>query len=166
MHFWKRAFVRAWLYCEVKKGTADVRKKNQNPVWKRSGLDGGYGRGISELLPPMVAAEEDGAEEQGYREESYEAWCDGTADDRGIPDIDAGSLEELVEKKMMLDVLEEAMESLLPNERELAEKVFGEDMSVCEYARLKGENRRTLAFRKGKVLDKLRDFFEDKGIEL
>lgn len=105
-------------------------------------------------------------EEKGYREESYEAWCDGMADDRGIPDIDAGSLEELAEKKMLLDVLEEAMESLLPNERELAEKVFGEDMSVCEYARLKGENRRTMAFRKGKVLDKLRDFFEDKGIEL
>lgn len=104
--------------------------------------------------------------EKGYREESYEAWCDGTADDKGIPDIDAGSLEELVEKKMLLDVLEEAMESLFPNERELAEKVFGEDMSVCEYARLKGENRRTLAFRKGKVLDKLRHFFEDKGIEL
>lgn len=104
--------------------------------------------------------------EQGYREESYEAWCDGTADDRGIPHIDAGSLEELVEKKMLLDVLEEAMESLLPNERELAEKVFGEDMSVCEYVRLKGENRRTMSFRKGKVLDKLRNFFEDKGIEL
>ena len=91
---------------------------------------------------------------------------DGTADDRGIPHIDAGSLEELVEKKMLLDVLEEAMESLLPNERELAEKVFGEDMSVCEYVRLKGENRRTMSFRKGKVLDKLRNFFEDKGIEL
>lgn len=43
-HFWERAFVRAWLYCEVKKGTADVRKKNQNPVRKRSGLGGGYRR--------------------------------------------------------------------------------------------------------------------------
>lgn len=46
VHFWKRAFVRAWLYCEVKKGTADVRNKNQNPVRKRSGMDGGHGRGI------------------------------------------------------------------------------------------------------------------------
>ena len=45
MHFWKKAFVRAWLYCEKKKGTVKVRKKNQNPVWKRSGLDGGFGRG-------------------------------------------------------------------------------------------------------------------------
>lgn len=32
-------------------------------------------------------------EEKGYREESYKARCDGMADDRGIPDIDAGSLE-------------------------------------------------------------------------
>lgn len=63
-------------------------------------------------------------EARGYTEESYEAWRDGMADDRGIPDIDAGNLEELVEKKMLLDVLEEAMESLLPNERELAEKVL------------------------------------------
>lgn len=63
--FLKRAFVRAWLYCEVKKGTADVGKKNQNPVRKRSGMDGGYGRGISEILPPVVAAEEGGAEEPG-----------------------------------------------------------------------------------------------------
>ena len=60
----------------------------------------------------------------------------------------------------------EAMDSLLPDERELASKVFGEDVSICEYARMKGENKRTLAFRKGKVLEKLRDFFKERGFDI
>ena len=48
------------------------------------------------------------------------------------------SLEEMMEKKAMLEVLKEALDSLMPEERELAEKVFGEEMSVCEFARQKG----------------------------
>ena len=58
-----------------------------------------------------------------------------------------------------LGVLQDAMDSLLPEERELAAKVFGEEMSVCEYARVTGGNRRTLDFRKNKVMEKLRHFF-------
>ncbi len=57
-----------------------------------------------------------------------------------------------MEKKLLLGVLADAMDSLLPEERELAMKVFGEDMSVYEYARVKGGNRRTLDFRKNKVM--------------
>ena len=49
---------------------------------------------------------------------------------------------------------------------ELAMKVFGEEMSICEYAKTKGENRRTLAFRKDKVLEKLRYFFREHGIDV
>ena len=64
----------------------------------------------------------------------------------------AESMEELAEKRMLLDVLRDAMDSLLPEERELAMKVFGEEMSVYEYARVTGGNRRTLDFRKNKVL--------------
>lgn len=54
-----------WLYREVKKGNLYGRSKNQYPVRKEGSLDGGYGRRVSELLPPMVAAEEMGAEEPG-----------------------------------------------------------------------------------------------------
>lgn len=105
-------------------------------------------------------------EEQGYTEESYEAWREYSADDMGIRDMDAESIEELQEKKMLLGILEEALESLLPDERELAEKVFGEDMSVCEFSKLAQRNRRTLAFQKNKVLEKLRDFFRKNGIDV
>lgn len=38
----------------------------------------------------------------------------------GIRDMDAESIETLLEKKMLLGILEEALESLLPDERELA----------------------------------------------
>ena len=37
-------------------------------------------------------------------------------------------------------------------------KVFGEEMSVYEYARVTGGNRRTPDFRKNKVMEKLRPF--------
>lgn len=39
--------------------------------------------------------------EKGYTEESYEAWRDNSADDMGIRDMDAESIEELLEKKML-----------------------------------------------------------------
>lgn len=84
-------------------------------------------------------------EERGYKEESYEAWREYLSDDVGIRDMDAESIETLLEKKMLLGILEEALESLLPDERELAEKVFGEEMSVCEFSKSMGKNRRTLA---------------------
>ena len=58
------------------------------------------------------------------------------------------------------------MDSLLPEERELAMKVFGEEMSVYEYARVTGGNRRTLDFRKNKVMEKLRHFFRERGIDV
>ena len=94
-------------------------------------------------------------EQNGYTEESYEEWKENDM----WTELFAESMEELAEKRMLLGVLQDAMDSLLPEERELAMKVFGEEMSICEYAKDKGENRRTLAFRKDKVLEKLRHFF-------
>lgn len=101
-------------------------------------------------------------EAQGYRVESYEEWKENDM----RTELFSESLEEMMEKKAMLEVLKEALDSLMPEERELAEKVFGEEMSVCEYARQKGENRRTLALHKNKVLDKLRDFFVQHGFDI
>ena len=105
-------------------------------------------------------------EQNGYTEESYEAWRDNASEGAGIPDMELPGVDELVEKKLLLGVLADAMDSLLPEERELAMKVFGEEMSICEYAKTKGENRRTLAFRKDKVLEKLRYFFREHGIDV
>lgn len=86
-------------------------------------------------------------EANGYTEEFYEEWKENDM----RTELFAESMEELVERKMLLDVLCDAMDSLMPEERELAMKVFGEEMSICEFAQSKGENRRTLAFRKNKV---------------
>ncbi|WP_270270450.1 sigma-70 family RNA polymerase sigma factor [Enterocloster clostridioformis] len=105
-------------------------------------------------------------EEQGYTEESYEAWRDNSADDMGIRDMDAESIEELLEKKMLLGILEEALESLLPDERELAEKVIGERMPLIDFANMKKKNPRTLSDHKRKVLSKLRDFFIKCGVDI
>ena len=101
-------------------------------------------------------------EQNGYTEESYEEWKENDM----RTELFSESMEELVEKRMLLGVLQDAMDSLLPEERELAMKVFGEEMSICEYAKTKGENRRTLAFRKDKVLEKLRYFFREHGIDV
>ena len=63
-------------------------------------------------------------------EESYEEWKENDM----RTEFFAESMEELAEKRMLLGVLQDTMDSLLPEERELAMKVFGEEMSVCEYA--------------------------------
>ena len=98
-------------------------------------------------------------EQNGYTEESYEAWRDNASEGVGIPDMELPGVDELVEKKLLLGVLADAMDSLLPEERELAMKVFGEDMSVYEYARITGGNRRTLDFRKKKGYRETAPFF-------
>lgn len=105
-------------------------------------------------------------EEQGYTEESYEAWREHSADDMGIRDMDAESIETLLEKKMLLGILEEALESLLPDERKLAEKVFGEQVPVSEFAKENGVPRTTVSSRKMTILEKLRAFFRERGIEV
>ena len=101
-------------------------------------------------------------EQNGYTEESYEEWKENDM----RTELFAESMEELAERKMLLNVLRDAMDSLMPEERELAMKVFGEEMSICEFAKSKGENRRTLAFRKNKVMEKLRHFFREQGIDV
>lgn len=105
-------------------------------------------------------------EEKGYTEESFEAWRDSAAEGAGIPDVGLPDMDELLEKKMLLGILEEAMDSLMPEERELAVKVYGEQVPVTELARQAGMNRRTLAFHKEKVLEKLRRFFSNRGIDV
>ncbi|EOS40900.1 hypothetical protein C809_04472 [Lachnospiraceae bacterium MD335] len=105
-------------------------------------------------------------EQNGYTEESYEAWRDNALEGAGIPNMELPGVDELVEKKLLLGVLADAMDSLLPEERELAMKVFGEEMSVYEYARVTGGNRRTLDFRKNKVMEKLRYFFREHGFDV
>ena len=105
-------------------------------------------------------------EQNGYTEESYEAWQDNASEEVGIPDMELPGVDELVEKKLLLGVLADAMDSLLPEERELAMKVFGEEMSLADYAGMKEQNPRTLSDHKRRVLSKLRKFFSEHGFEV
>ncbi|MEY8326675.1 sigma-70 family RNA polymerase sigma factor [bacterium 0.1xD8-71] len=105
-------------------------------------------------------------EQNGYTEESYEAWRDNASEEVGIPDMEPPGMDELVEKKLLLGVLADAMESLLPEERELAMKVFGEEMPLADYAEMKGKNPRTLSDHKRRILSKLRKFFTEHGFEV
>ena len=105
-------------------------------------------------------------EQNGYTEESYEAWKDNASEEVGIPDMELPDIDELVEKKLLLGVLADAMDSLLPEERELAMKVFGEEMSLADYADMKKQNPRTLSDHKRRILSKLRNFFMEHGFEI
>jgi hypothetical protein len=71
-------------------------------------------------------------EQNGYTEESYEEWKENDM----RTELFAESMEELAEKRMLLGVLQDAMDSLLPEERELAMKVFGEEMSIYKDLRI------------------------------
>ncbi len=90
-------------------------------------------------------------EQNGYTEESYEEWKENDM----RTELFAESMEELAEKRMLLGVLQDAMDFLLPEERELAMKVFGEEMQVSEFAKSKNESRTTVSSRKQRVLEKL-----------
>lgn len=84
----------------------------------------------------------------------------------GIPDCSQPDMDEILEKKILLDVLEEALENLLPEERELALLVWGEQISLAEFSDMKGKNARTMSDHKKKVMEKLRGFFVKRGYEI
>nr|WP_288978294.1 sigma-70 family RNA polymerase sigma factor [uncultured Blautia sp.] len=101
-------------------------------------------------------------EAKGYRMESYEEWKENDM----RTELFSDSLEEMMEKKAMLEVLKEALDNLMPEERELAEKVLGGEMQVSEYAKLKMESRTTVSSRKKRLLDKLRRYFVEQGFDV
>lgn len=101
-------------------------------------------------------------EENGYTEESYEEWKENDM----RTELFAESMEELAEKKILLDVLQEALGSLMSDEREMAVKVFGEEMPLADYAGMKKKNPRTLSDHKRKILSKLRKFFMERGFDI
>lgn len=104
-------------------------------------------------------------EENGYTEESYEGWKDGLLDEQVDLESQEECVEEIVEKRFLLGILEEALDSLMPEEKELAVKLFGEQVPVSDYAKKHNQHRTTVSSRKTVVLEKLRKFFKGKGID-
>lgn len=105
-------------------------------------------------------------EEYGYTEESYDCWKDGALNEQNELSTAEDSVEEIVEKQCMLELLEEALDSLMPEEKELAVKVFGERVPVSEYAKNHSQHRTTVSSRKEVVLKKLRTFFKARGFDI
>lgn len=105
-------------------------------------------------------------EANGYTEESYDGWKDGILDEQVEMCLQDVSVEEIIEKQCMLKILEEALESLMPEEKELAVKVLGEQVSVSDFAKSHSQKRTTVSSRKVVVLGKLRQFFRDRGFEI
>lgn len=105
-------------------------------------------------------------EENGYTEESYDGWKDGMLDGQNELVSQKESVEEIIEKRCMLGILEEALESLMPEERELAVKLFGEQVPVSEFAKNHGQHRTTVSSKKTSVLLKLRQFFSGRGFDI
>ena len=105
-------------------------------------------------------------EANGYTEESYDGWKDGILDEQVEMCLQDASVEEIIEKQCMLKILEEALESLMPEEKELAVKVLGEQVSVSDFAKSHSQKRTTVSSRKVVVLGKLRQFFRDRGFEI
>ena len=105
-------------------------------------------------------------EANGYTEESYDGWKDAILDEQDEMCLQDASVEEIIEKQCMLKILEEALESLMPEEKELAVKVLGEQVSVSDFAKSHSQKRTTVSSRKVVVLGKLRQFFRDRGFEI
>ena len=87
-------------------------------------------------------------EANGYTEESYDGWKDGILDEQVEMCLQDASVEEIIEKQCMLKILEEALESLMPEEKELAVKVLGEQVSVSDFAKSHSQKRTTVSSRK------------------
>lgn len=105
-------------------------------------------------------------EEHGYTEESYDGWKDGMLDKQLELHFQDRGIEEIVEQHSMLEILREALDSLIPEEKELAVKVQGEQISVSDFAKAHKQKRTTVSSRKTVVLEKLRVFFRDRGFEI
>ena len=107
----------------------------------------------------------DAIEKKGYSLESYEEWKDGLNDgSSSVPT--AASVEELVEKKIELEILCKALDTLLPDEREIAMIVLTGDIPLAEYARQHDVKRTTMSDKKTKVLHRLQEFFRCNGFEI
>ncbi len=69
-------------------------------------------------------------EQNGYTEESYEGWKDGLTEGQEDEGPQVEGADTVIEKRELLEILGEALDALLPEERELVVRVVGEEMPV------------------------------------
>ena len=95
--------------------------------------------------------------ENGTTPLSLEVFAAGGYD---IPSGDA-LVDEIVADKLLLDMLMSALDKLTAEERSLIDALYYADKSEREFARDIGVPRKTLAYRKNKILDKLKKIIEN-----
>lgn len=69
------------------------------------------------------------------------------------------TVESIVEDKILLELLACALEELSAEEYELINNIYIKEQGEREYSRISGIPRKTLAYRKEKILKKLKSFF-------
>lgn len=72
---------------------------------------------------------------------------------------DNATVESIVEDKILLELLACALEELSAEEYELINNIYIKEQGEREYSRISGIPRKTLAYRKEKILKKLKSFF-------
>lgn len=77
------------------------------------------------------------------------------------PDF-AEELVNALEEKDLLELLGQALEILDESEKEMIERLFGENISEREYERRYGVKRKTVAYRKNKIFSKLKNFIDNR----
>ena len=108
-----------------------------------------------EVLIEMDRLEYNTNHKETRRHMSLEA-CD--QDDNRLPsNMD---LEETCIQRMEIDALQCAMDSLLPEQRELIRKVFFENQKITSLARAQGVNESAIRDRLSRIYKKLRIFLE------
>lgn len=70
------------------------------------------------------------------------------------------SLEDEIEKKIMIDRMLEAIELLEEDEKRLIRQLYFDGLTVREIANQEGVFHRSIVYRKDKVLNKLRKFMK------
>lgn len=77
-----------------------------------------------------------------------------------IPDENV-DVEKIVQTKMMIDALNNALEKLTKEERDLIERIYYRDESLRYIAKLKNISHQAMVKRKNKILKKLRRYLNN-----
>lgn len=78
-----------------------------------------------------------------------------------IPDF-AEEIANVIEEKELLQILGHALEILDEPEKEMVERLYYQNISEREYEKRYGTPRKTVAYRRDKVLRKLKNFIKNK----
>lgn len=93
---------------------------------------------------------------------SYNAFDTENYDGASAIADDSEALEDSVIRKMMIEKLPEAVATLTEEEKELVYQLYFNHISERELSKLWNIPRKTLSYRKERILSKLKNFFEEK----